>query len=125
VEADTPKPNAPDAPAWLKRFHANADPGRAVNVHVRPVGSAGWRFALQFRDWLRSDPRAREAYQAHKADLAARFAGADNTRGYADAKEPWFTDVAWPRLAAWAEATGWEPPSYPASHRPPAEAGPS
>ncbi|UTT71441.1 dephospho-CoA kinase [Arthrobacter sp. DNA4] len=112
VESDTPKPNAPDPAAWLKRFHANADPCRAVNVHVRAAGSAGWRFALMFRDWLRNDPSALRLYAAHKADLAARHAGAGTTRSYAEAKEPWFTDVAWPLMAAWAEATGWEPPSY-------------
>lgn len=112
VESDTPKPNAPDPAAWLKRFHANADPCRAVNVHVRAAGSPGWRFALMFRDWLRNDPSALRLYAAHKADLAARHADSGTTSSYAEAKEPWFTDVAWPQMAAWAEATGWEPPSY-------------
>jgi dephospho-CoA kinase len=113
IGSDTPKPDAPDPSQWLKRFHANADPCRAVNVHVRPAGSAGWRYALMFRDWLRNDPAARRLYEAHKADLAARFAGSETTRAYADAKEPWFTDVAWPLMSAWAEAVRWEPPSYP------------
>ena len=112
VEADTPKPGDPDRSAWLKRFHANADPCRAVNVHVRAAGSAGWRYALMLRDWLRNDPSALKLYAEHKADLAARYAGSPTTRAYADAKEPWFTDEAWPRMSAWAEATGWEPPSY-------------
>ncbi|MGN7148283.1 dephospho-CoA kinase [Arthrobacter sp. SAFR-179] len=112
IESDTPKPGAADQSEWLKRFHANADPCRAANVHVRAAGSAGWRYALMFRDWLRSDPSALKLYAAHKAGLAARFAGSGTTNGYAEAKEPWFTDVAWPRMSAWAEATGWVPPSY-------------
>ncbi|MDQ0801285.1 dephospho-CoA kinase [Arthrobacter sp. SLBN-112] len=112
IESDTPKPDAPDPSAWLKRFHANADPCRAVNVHVRPAGSAGWRYALMFRDWLRDDPSALKLYEEHKADLARRFAGSTGTGAYAAAKEPWFTDVAWPLMSAWAEATGWQPPSY-------------
>ena len=112
VETDTPKPGDPDPSAWLKRFHANADPCRPVNVHVRAAGSSGWRYALMFRDWLRSDPSAVRLYQAHKTVLAARFADSATTRDYADAKEPWFTDTAWPRMSAWARATGWEPPSY-------------
>ncbi len=112
VESDTPKPNAPDPAQWLKRFHANADPCRAVNVHVRPAGSAGWRYALLFRDWLRDDPSALTLYAGHKAELAGQFAGSPDTRAYAEAKEPWFTDVAWPRMSAWADATGWAPPSY-------------
>jgi dephospho-CoA kinase len=110
--SDTPKPTEPDPLQWQKRFHANADPGRPVNIHVRVAGSPGWRYALMFRDWLRDNPSARSLYAAHKADLAGRFAGSASTRAYAEAKEPWFTDVAWPRMSAWAEATGWEPPSY-------------
>lgn len=109
---DTPKPADPDPRQWQKRFHANADPGRAVNIHVRVAGSPGWRYALLFRDWLRLDGQARQLYGAHKAELAHGFAGAATTRPYAEAKEPWFTDVAWPAMAAWATATGWEPPSY-------------
>lgn len=109
---DTPKPTDPDPRQWQKRFHANADPGRAVNIHVRVAGSPGWRYALLFRDWLRLDGQARQLYGAHKAELAHGFAGDASTRPYAEAKEPWFTDVAWPAMAAWATATGWEPPSY-------------
>lgn len=109
---DIPKPPGADPAQWLKRFHANADPGRPVNVHVRAVGSAGWRYALMFRDWLRSDAAALELYEGHKVALAERFAGAESTDGYADAKEPWFTDAAWPGMSRWAERTGWVPPSY-------------
>lgn len=110
---DTPKPPDLDPARWQKRFHANADPGRDVNVHVRAAGSAGWRYALMFRDWLRADPGATALYAAHKNTLAGRFAGDGTTRGYAEAKEPWFTDVAWPRMTAWAARSGWTPPSYP------------
>lgn len=113
VASDTPKPTHPDPLQWQKRFHANADPGRPVNIHVRAAGSPGWRYALMFRDWLRDDPSALRLYAAHKADLAGRFAGPGSIRAYAEAKEPWFTDVAWPRMSAWAEGTGWAPPSYP------------
>lgn len=111
VRGDTPKPSDPDPSGWQKRFHANADPGRAVNLHIRIAGSPGWRYALMFRDWLRADAQAREAYSSHKRVLAARFAEDQDTAGYADAKEPWFTDVAWPRMEAWADRTGWVPPS--------------
>lgn len=112
IESDTPKPNAPDPTEWQKRFHANADPGRPVNIHVRVAGSPGWRYALMFRDWLRDNPSALGLYAAHKAELAARFSGSAGTREYAEAKEPWFNDVAWPQMSAWARETGWAPPSY-------------
>lgn len=111
VTTDTPKPTDPEPSAWEKRFHANADPGRPVNLHVRVAGSPGWKYALMFRDWLRADAEARETYESLKRDLAVRFADDQDTAGYADAKEPWFTDVAWSRMEAWAARTGWQPPS--------------
>ncbi|UFU08110.1 dephospho-CoA kinase [Ruania halotolerans] len=91
---------------WEKRFHANADPCRAVNVHVRVAGGPGWRFALMFRDWLRADSSARQEYARVKEELAQQW---ETTAGYAEAKEPWF-DRAWPRMREWASATGWTPP---------------
>lgn len=112
VTLDTPKSPHPDPSQWHKRFHANADPGRAVNLHVRVAGSPGWRYALLFRDWLRSDQSAAAQYQAHKLELADAGAGDGGTAAYAEAKEPWFTDVAWPLMEEWAQRTGWMPPSY-------------
>ena len=109
---DTPKPTDPDPSQWQKRFHANADPGRAVNVHVRSAGSSGWHYALLFRDWLRDNPDAAAAYEDHKRALTEQFARTRGTHAYAEAKEPWFTDVAWPRMDGWAARTGWRPPSY-------------
>jgi dephospho-CoA kinase len=111
ARSDTPKPAEPDPWLWQKRFHANADPCRPVNLHVRVAGSPGWRYALMFRDWLRDDPAALRLYAAHKESLAARFAGSGSTSAYAEAKEPWFTEVAWPGMCAWAERTQWQPPS--------------
>lgn len=109
---DTPKPTEPDPDQWQKRFHANADPDRAVNLHVRAAGSPGWRYALLFRDWLRNDPEAATLYGDHKRALAELFASTNGTRAYAEAKEPWFTGEAWPRMEGWAARTGWAPPSY-------------
>ena len=106
-----PKPSHPDPADWWKRLHGNADPGRAVNLHVRAVGSPGWRFALCFRDWLRDDEAARADYLAQKRRVA-RLHGVDkSTAGYAADKEGWFTDYAAPRMDAWARRTGWRPPS--------------
>ncbi|WP_017199704.1 dephospho-CoA kinase [Arthrobacter sp. M2012083] len=112
---DTPKPSHPVPAHWQKRLHANADPGRPVNLHVRVAGSPGWRYALLFRDWLRAEPPAVALYQAHKQELAAAHAADHGTGDYSEAKEPWFTEVAWPLMNAWAERTGWMPPSYKSS----------
>ena len=83
---------------WGKRFHGSADPGRPVNVHLRVAGSPGARFAVDFRDWLRDDPAAREEYAGVKR-TALTAADGDIDR-YVAAKEPWF-DQAYRRIAAW------------------------
>ena len=101
ITSDTARDDAP----WPKRFHGNADPGRVTHVHVREVGSPGWRWALMFRDWLRHDEPAAAEYAAEKERIAATGA---STSQYTLAKEPWFDAVA-TRAEQWAEQTGWEP----------------
>ena len=97
--------NAKDGTIWPKAFFGSSDPGRAVHLHVREVGSPGWRWSLAFRDWLRAVPAARLEYAAEKERLAAT----GMTRAeYTAAKEPWFDDVD-ARVATWARETGWEP----------------
>jgi dephospho-CoA kinase len=92
---------------WPKRMLGSADPARVAHIHVREVGSDGWRWALVFRDWMRADAAARAEYALEKQRLAATI---DTVSEYADAKEPWF-DAVNDRARAWAEATGWQPPN--------------
>jgi dephospho-CoA kinase len=110
--SDMPKPSHPDPLLWRKELHGNADPGRAVNLHVRAAGSPGWRFALCFRDWLRANPDAVRDYLAEKRRVAALHEGDASAGRYASDKEPWFTRVADPAMEEWARRTGWSPPSY-------------
>ena len=105
---DSPHPADAAPEDWYKTFHANADPGRSVNLHVRVAGSPGWRFALLFRDWLRADPSAAAEYLGVKRAASAEFAGDVDAERYTRAKEPWF-ERAWQRSQAWAELTGWQP----------------
>lgn len=91
---------------WPKRFHGSADPATFAHVHVREIGSPGWRWALAFRDWLRSDAQARTEYAVMKLALATEIA---STKDYAAAKEPWFDGVDG-RLQEWVATTGWAPP---------------
>jgi dephospho-CoA kinase len=74
---------------WSKRLHAGADPGRRVNLHLRVPDGPGWRWAVDFRDWLRHDARAREEYAAYKLELSQRFAADANGFAYGEAKDPW------------------------------------
>ena len=100
---DTPHPAGDDPAGWAKRFWGGCDPGEHVHVHVREHGSAGWRFALLFRDWLVHEPDERAAYAAEKRRL---LAADDSTAAYVEAKEPWF-DGAYARATEWAGRTGW------------------
>ena len=103
-------PTAPPNPTgWDKRFHANADPGQSVNLHVRVRSAANRRWALLFRDWLRADGAAREDYVGLKRRLAAQYAADLTSERYAGAKEPWFAGAA-SGAEAWAARTRWSLP---------------
>jgi dephospho-CoA kinase len=108
IDTDTIHSVSPDPQRWRKRFHQAADPGRLVNLHVRVAGSAGWRYALLFRDWLLADAAVRAEYLQLKRQVAATYP--DDRYAYAEAKEPWFAG-ALPRAEEWARRTGWTPPA--------------
>lgn len=80
-------------------MHLWCDPGRPVVIHLRAVGSDGWRSALLARDWLRDDPRARQQLE--------RFAAVPtyDAGGYPSG---WWRSVA-ARADDWATSTGWVP----------------
>lgn len=80
--------------AWEKRLHAGADPGRRVNLHLRVEGAANWRWAVDFRDWLRHDAEAREEYARFKLELSGRHAADADGLAYSEAKEPWMAAAA-------------------------------
>jgi dephospho-CoA kinase len=79
---------------WSKRLHAGADPGRRVNLHLRVPDGPGWRWAIDFRDWLRHDTQARDEYAAHKLELSQRFATDGTGFAYGEAKDPWMQAAA-------------------------------
>jgi dephospho-CoA kinase len=98
IDHDNPRPAG--SPPRPKRLHGSADPGRAVNLHIREVGSPGWRDALLVRDWLRADAAARAEY------LAAQRTAAE--RDPDDPGEPWL-DACFDRVGAWAATSAWVP----------------
>ncbi len=85
----------PPGPVGLARSGCTATrtPAGPVNLHVRAVGSPGWRFALCFRDWLRDDAAARADYLAEKRRVAKLHGVDKSTAGYAADKEAWFTEL--------------------------------
>ena len=59
-----------DGVSHPKLVFAGPAGGRAVNVHVRTVGGRNVRYALLFRDFLRADRAARDAWGTFKTRLA-------------------------------------------------------
>ena len=60
-----------------KAFAAAADPGRAVDCHVRPAGSPAVARTLAFRDALRADADLRGRYAALARTLASSTTDVD------------------------------------------------
>lgn len=89
-----------------KGMAVNADPGRAVNVHLRPADAPTWRDALLLRDWLRATPSGVAEYAELKRRLAAE--PHDSIDAYAEAKTPW-VNGALARADEWAARSGWTP----------------
>ncbi len=102
-ERDPPHPLGADPETWAERLWGGCDPAAVVHVHVRAVDSAGWRFALLVRDWLRADPEAREEHTSVRRRLLALD---PRTAAYVETEESWF-EGAWHRAEAWAATTSW------------------
>jgi dephospho-CoA kinase len=83
--------SAEDGGRLLKAMAMNADPGRAVNCHVRTEASPAWREALAFRDRLRAEPAVAADYAQLKRRLAAQ--PHDSIDAYAQAKTPFLRSV--------------------------------
>lgn len=91
-----------DAGRRTERFHASADPGQMVRLHVREVDGPAWRRALLLRDWLCAENDERDAYGELKRQLAQ---SESTTTEYTEAKGLWL-EKAYARAAAWARHTG-------------------
>jgi GrpB-like predicted nucleotidyltransferase (UPF0157 family) len=106
VTCDHRPPNVvgPDA-EWEKRFFKPPPEQRPTNLHVRAAGRANQRYALLFRDYLRSHPPAAAAYAELKRRLAHYLV--DDLKTYAEIKDP-VCDVIMGAAEEWAAATGWQ-----------------
>jgi len=97
-------PGAPDMPAdWEKRMWARP---HQAHVHVREDGRPNQRYALLFRDYLRADAPAADAYAKVKRMLALHMP--DDWEAYYAVKDP-ACDLIWAGAQQWAQLTGWQP----------------
>jgi GrpB-like predicted nucleotidyltransferase (UPF0157 family) len=97
-------PGLSAAPAeWRKILLEEPEGERRVNIHVRVEGRANQRYALLFRDFLRTHPDYAAAYADVKKGLALL---ASDIGSYADAKDP-ACDLIYRAAELWAEDEGW------------------
>lgn len=78
---------------------------RACNVHVRRSVDPNVRYALLFRDFLRSNDRARDAWGAFKQRLAHSVT---DIYAYGQIKQP-ATEILMTAAETWARHTDWSP----------------
>jgi GrpB-like predicted nucleotidyltransferase (UPF0157 family) len=101
---DHQPPGYPEAKIEWQKFFFRRLGARRVHVHVRVEGKANQRYALLFRDYLRSSPASAAAYAQLKCMLAAHLPDFDT---YSDVKDP-ACDLIAIAAEAWAAKTGWQ-----------------
>lgn len=90
--------------AWTKGFATERAGDRRANIHVRVLGRPNQKYALLFRDYLRSHPDTASAYSAFKARAAELLP--EDSATYANLKDP-VCDLIYIPAKVWAESTGW------------------
>ena len=96
-----------DPRQWEKWIFKPEPGARKVNVHVRLAGRHNQRYALLFRDYLRTFPDVALAYGQVKTALV-RYHPEDDMDAYYDIKDP-ACDIISGGAEFWAGATGWQP----------------
>jgi GrpB-like predicted nucleotidyltransferase (UPF0157 family) len=90
---------------WAKLLFTPLPDQRTAHVHVRLAGRPNQRYALLFRDYLRTHPAAAAAY----AELKRRLANLGIDRHtYAHTKDP-ACDLIMVAAEEWALQIGWQP----------------
>jgi GrpB-like predicted nucleotidyltransferase (UPF0157 family) len=96
-----------DESSWDKLLVGPPAGERRSNIHVRASGSPNERYALLFRDFLRSNDRARDLWGSFKQRLAEEVEGDRDL--YVELKDP-ATDVLMTTAEAWARGSAWAGP---------------
>jgi GrpB-like predicted nucleotidyltransferase (UPF0157 family) len=90
---------------WAKWLFVTSPGQRPAHVHVRVDGAANQRYALLFRDYLRSHNHSAQAYATLKRRLAQALKDPEN---YPEVKDP-AVDLIYLAAEEWATRTGWDP----------------
>ena len=96
---------------WQKIYYRTEGAEPRVHVHVREAGRRNQRYALLFRDYLRANRVARDAYGSFKrtlADIVGEYSSEGGTGPYLDAKDP-VLDLIFDAAERWAVESDWRP----------------
>ena len=91
---------------WTKKYWHPPASWRRTHLHVREIGRANQRYALLFRDYLRSSAAAADAYAQVKVALARLHP--NDAEAYYDVKDP-VCDLVIDAAERWAATNGWCP----------------
>ena len=89
---------------WAKLCFEQPDGQRRANIHARMVGNLNQRYALLFRDYLRTHPNSAKTVESIKRQLAKYHAG--DVDAYYDIKDPVY-DLIWYAALDWGKQTRW------------------
>ncbi len=96
----------PNPDLWRKLMFKNRPREREANIHIRIDGNHNQRYALLFRDYLRTHPLTAATIEHIKRELA-RYHPTD-WDAYYDIKDPVY-DIIWHSAKEWAYFTSWVP----------------
>jgi len=93
-------------PELRKLFMREPEGERPVHIHIRELGRFNQRYALLFRDYLRSSEAVRAEYELLKRRAAQLFP--DSIDGYLFLKDP-VEHIIYEAASLWAEKVRWSP----------------
>jgi GrpB-like predicted nucleotidyltransferase (UPF0157 family) len=93
-------------PELRKLFMREPEGERRAHLHIREFGRFNQRFALLFRDYLRSSGNVRAEYEILKRRAAQLFP--ESIDGYLSLKDP-VEHIIYEAAALWAETVRWKP----------------
>jgi GrpB-like predicted nucleotidyltransferase (UPF0157 family) len=79
---------------------------RRAHIHIRELGRFNQRYALLFRDYLRSSENVRAEYELLKRRASQLFS--ESIDGYVSLKDP-VEHIIYEAASLWAEEVGWKP----------------
>lgn len=89
-----------------KLFMREPEGERRTHIHIRELGRFNQRYALLFRDYLRTSVAVRLTYEVVKRQAAELFP--DSIDGYLRLKDPVF-HIIYEAATLWATTVGWTP----------------